>query len=265
MPPRPRSPSCPAHTRRAGATAAAWTTRRGRWWPVVGRDPADPLRHRGRRPRDRCCHRAGLAAVALAGRRCVARTPPRQCRRATARPVSCRGAARAVCRRTAEPAGHLLRHRRCAWASAVTPAAPEKVTGARSTTSSRRLVLTTGIGTPLEPRTVLRALRGPRGRAGLRGATLDTLRNPRRTSYWRPARTPRSSRNTWATRPTPSRRTSTATSALPSSVRRPIGSTSAPLVTVAVPRAALLYSCERRAGLHDRPASGLPFPAVGLT
>jgi hypothetical protein len=46
-----------------------------------------------------------------------------------------------------------------------------------STTSSRRLVLTTGIGTPLEPRTVLRALRGPRGRAGLRGVTLHTLRH----------------------------------------------------------------------------------------
>jgi integrase len=46
-----------------------------------------------------------------------------------------------------------------------------------STTSSRRLVLTTGIGTPLEPRTVLRALRGPRGRASLRGVTLHTLRH----------------------------------------------------------------------------------------
>jgi integrase len=61
--------------------------------------------------------------------------------------------------------------------------------------------------------------------AASRASTCTRCGTPQRASCWRPGHTPRSSRSTWVTRPTPSRRTSTATSVPPSNVRRRIGST----------------------------------------
>jgi Phage integrase family len=86
---------------------------------------------------------------------------------------------------------------------------------------------------------------------------------PQRASCWRPEPTPRSSRSTSGTRRTPSRPTSTATSVPPSNARRQTGSTRHSAGDRCCTRAALLYpllySCERRAAPHGRPASDLRF------
>jgi integrase len=86
---------------------------------------------------------------------------------------------------------------------------------------SSGLVFTSEIGTPLEPRNVLRRFEALAERAGMRGVHLHTLRHSAASFLPRQGRTRRSFRNTSATRPTRSPRTSTATLPRCSSARRP--------------------------------------------
>jgi integrase len=115
------------------------------------------------------------------------------------------------------------------------------------------LVFTTEIGTPLEPRNVLRRFESSRSGPASR-ASICTHCDTRRPAFSsRPARTRRSSRSIWATRRMPSLRTSTATSVRPSSARRPTGSTTRSggdrCCTPTALLYRLLYSRERRVDL----------------
>jgi integrase len=101
----------------------------------------------------------------------------------------------------------------------------EELLAAADAWQEQGLVFTTEVGTPLEPRNVLRRFELLAQRAGLGDVHLHTLRHSAASFCWRPEPTPRSFRSTSVTRRMPSQRTSTATSSPLSSGRRQIAST----------------------------------------